>query len=99
MRMMAKDSIRFAVRAEDGAPAELEIRLRPDRFGGWQAIALLHEPHAPAPSTLGRVFRAPDRRLTVDRMVAWVRRRYLDAQPLAGRGSATIGAGRGAADP
>jgi hypothetical protein len=56
----AKDRIRFAVAAADGA-TELEIRVRQDRFGGWEAIALLQAPDARAPSMLGRIFRSSDR--------------------------------------
>lgn len=85
MRVILKDCIRFAISADGGAPAQLEIRVRRDRFGGWEASALVHEQDAPAPVRLGRVFRARDRRLTVGKMVAWVRRRYHDAQPLADR--------------
>jgi hypothetical protein len=100
MRVMARDSIRFAVRGEGGASFELEVRLQPDRFGGWEARALLHEPDAGAPLALGRVFRAKDRRLALGKMVAWVRRRYLDAEPLAERrAAAPLGARRDAAGP
>jgi hypothetical protein len=87
MRVIAKDDIRFAVTVEGGAPAQLEIRLRPDRFGGWQASARLHPQGAASPTALGRVFRARERRLAAGKMVAWVRRRYPYAQPLAGRQS------------
>lgn len=89
MRVILKDCIRFAISADGGAPAQLEIRVRRDRFGGWEASALIHEPGAASPAPLARVFRARDRRLTVDKMVAWVRRRYHDAQPLAERRSGT----------
>jgi hypothetical protein len=85
MRVIAKDSIRFAVRSGRGAGAEVEIRVRPDRFGGWQASALERAPEAGVPAVLGRVFRARDRRLAAGKMVAWVRRRYPDAQPVAER--------------
>ena len=85
MRLIPKDRIRFAVPADSGARAQLEIRVRQDRFGGWEATALLHPPDASSPSALGRVFRSCDRRLTVGKMVAWVRRRYRYAQPLAER--------------
>jgi hypothetical protein len=87
MRVIAKDDIRFAVTVEGGAPAQLEIRLRPDRFGGWQASARLYPQGAASPTALGRVFRARERRLAAGKMVAWVRRRYPYAQPLAGRQS------------
>jgi hypothetical protein len=84
VRVVHKDSIRFAV-TDGGAPAQLEIRVRQDRFGGWQASAVLRQHDAAAPAALGRVFRSRDRRLTVGKMVAWVRRRYPHAQPLAER--------------
>jgi hypothetical protein len=88
-----KDRIRFAV-ADGDTPAELEIRVRQDRFGGWEATALLHQGDG-APAALGRVFRSRERGLAVGKMVAWARRRYLDAQPVAGRRS--LGVARGAA--
>ncbi len=87
MRVIAKDRIRFAVSGGGGATTEVEICLRPDRFGGWEACGLLHAPGAGEPQALGRVFRSRDRRLATGKMVAWVRGRYLDAQPLAGRRS------------
>jgi hypothetical protein len=87
VRVIAKNRIRFAVRAEGGAAAELEIRLHPDRFGGWQAIAVVR-PGGGAPVPLGRVFRAQDRRPAAAKMVAWVRRHYLETQPLAERRTA-----------
>ncbi len=86
MRVTAKDRIRFTTATADGAPAEVEIRVRPDRFGGWEASVLLHAPGAAA-RTLGRRFRSQDRRLATGKMVAWVRARYLDAQPVADRRS------------
>ena len=46
---------------------------------------------------LGRIFRARERRLAAGKMVAWARRRYVDAQPLAGR--RPLAAQRRAADP
>ena len=88
MRVSAKDCIRFTVPAASGALAELHIRVLPDRFGGWEASALLHAPDAAAPEMLGRRFRSPDRRLAAGKMVAWVRGRYLDARPVADRRSA-----------
>jgi hypothetical protein len=94
LRVVAKDSIRFAVAAEGGPAITLEIRVRPDRFGGWQATALLHEGDVPV--ALGRVFRSRDRRLAAGKMVTWVRRRYLHVRPLAERGSAVPHAGAGA---
>jgi hypothetical protein len=94
VRVTLKDRIRFAVTADGDRPAELEIRVRQDRFGGWEAIALLHQGNG-SPAALGRVFRSRERRLAVGKMVAWARRRYLDAQPLAGRRS--LGVARGAA--
>lgn len=87
MRVVLKDDIRFRVAAGRGVPAELEIRVRPDRHGGWEASALLHRPDAGVPVALGRVFRSRDRRLAADKMVAWVRRRYVGAEPLATRRS------------
>ena len=92
--MTLKDRICFAVGADGDTPAELEIRVRQDRFGGWEATALLHQADG-APAALGRVFRSRERGLAVGKMVAWARRRYLDAQPLAGRRS--LGVARGAA--
>lgn len=97
MHVVPKDSVRFAVTVAGGAPAQLEIRVRQDRFGGWQASALLRQEGAPAPAALGRVFRSRDRRLTVGKMVAWVRRRYPYAQPLAERGASARSGLRGAA--
>ena len=95
MRVVPKEDIRFAVTVDGGASAQLEIRLRRDRFGGWEASALLHEAGATTSIALGRVFRARDRTLTVDKIVTWVRRRYPDAQPLAERRSGTSrGVGR-----
>jgi hypothetical protein len=85
MRVIPKDDIRFAVTVDGGAPAQLEIHLRQDRFGGWQATAALQPQGAASPTALGRVFRARERRLAAGKMVAWVRRRYPNAQPLAGR--------------
>jgi hypothetical protein len=90
MRVIAKDRIRFAVPVA-GARAEIEIRIRPDRYGGWQSSVLLHAPEA-APEALGRTFRSPDRGVAGGKMVAWVRRRYLDAQPVAERRSLVIDA-------
>ena len=87
MRVIPKDRIRFAVSHDGGAPAQLEIRVRRNRFGGWEASALLHERGASSPAVLGRVFRARDRRLSVGKMVAWVRRHYVYAEPLAERRS------------
>jgi hypothetical protein len=87
VRAIPKDDIRFAVALDGGAPAQLVIRVRLDRFGGFEASALLHQAGAASPTALGRVFRARERRLAVGKMVAWVRRRYPDAQPLAGRRS------------
>jgi hypothetical protein len=82
-----KDDIRFAV-AVGGAVAHLVIRVRRDRFGGYEASALLHPPDAASPSALSRVFRARERSLAAGKMVAWVRRRYPGARPLSGRSSA-----------
>ena len=87
---MLKDSIRFAVAAPGAPPAALEVRIRRARFGGWEAIALMHPP-GDAPSVpLGRVFRSSDRRLAAGKMVAWVRRRYRHAQPHAERRSGAL---------
>jgi hypothetical protein len=83
LRALAKDRIRFAVTAGDDTPAEVEIRLRRDRFGGWEAIALVQAPDARAPSMLARIFRSSDRHVAAGKMVARVRRRYRDACPLA----------------
>ena len=88
MRAIPKDQIRFQVTVAGSTPGEVEIRVRPDRFGGWEAIALLHDRGA-CPMPLGRIFRSRDRAVTVGKMVAWVRRRYQGARPLAGRRSAT----------
>ena len=86
MRVIPKDSIRFSLPAADGASAEVEIRVGPDGRGGWEASVLLHAPDAAA-ETLGRRFRSHDRRLATGKMVAWVRGRYLDAQPVPDRWS------------
>ena len=86
MRVVPKDDIRFAVTVDGGTVAQLEIRVRQDRFGGWQASALLH-PLTASPIVLGRVFRSRERRLAAGKMVTWVRRRYPYAQPLAGHRS------------
>jgi hypothetical protein len=91
MRVIAKDRIRFAVAAA-GARAEVEIRIRPDRCGGWQSSVLFRAPEAAAPEALGRTFRSPDRGIAAGKMVAWVRRRYLDAQPVAEGRSLVIAA-------
>jgi hypothetical protein len=85
VRAVLKDSIRFAVSSDGGAPAQLVIRVRQDRFGGWEAVALLHQPDAASPAPLGRVFQSRERSLAAAKMVAWVRRRYVQAQPLAER--------------
>jgi hypothetical protein len=85
VRAVLKDSIRFAVSADGGAPAQLVIRVRQDRFGGWEASALLHAAGAASPTALGRVFRSRERGLAAAKMVAWVRRHYVHAQPLAER--------------
>jgi hypothetical protein len=87
VRAIPKDDIGFAVAVDGGAPAQLVIRVRQDRFGGFEASALLHQAGAASPTALGRVFRARERRLAAGKMVAWVRRRYPYAQPLAGRQS------------
>ena len=88
MRIVPKDDIRFAVAVDGGATAQLVIRVRENRFGGFEASALVHHPPgAASPTALGRVFRSRERRLAAGKMVAWVRRRYPCAQPLAGRRS------------
>jgi hypothetical protein len=98
VRAVPKDDIRFAVAVDDGAPAQLVIRVRQDRFGGWQASALLHGAGTASPRPLGRVFRSRERILAAGKMVAWVRRRYPYAQPLAGgRSEASRAAPRDAA--
>jgi hypothetical protein len=86
VRVVPKDDIRFAVTDDDGTVAQLEIRVRQDRFGGWQASALLY-PLTASPIVLGRVFRSRERRLAAGKMVTWVRRRYPYAHPLAGHRS------------
>ena len=85
VRAVPKDGIRFALALDGGAQAQLVIRVRQDRFGGFEASALLHQAGAVSPSALGRVFRAREHRLAAGKMVAWVRRRYPHAQPLAER--------------
>ena len=87
VRAIPKDDIRFALALDGGTVAQLVIRVRQDRFGGFEASALLHQAGAATPSALGRVFRAREHRLAAGKMVAWVRRRYPDAQPLARRRS------------
>lgn len=82
---MLKDRIRFVVPAGDGMPVELEIHVRPDRFGGWVATALIDSPGAPAADRPSRLFRSRDRRLATGKMIAWVRGRYAYARPLASR--------------
>jgi hypothetical protein len=89
MRAIPKDRIRFAV-AADGTLAELEIQVQPDCFDGWEAVALLQEQDGQSPTRLGRAFRSRERRLAAGKMVAWVRRRYPDAQPLAERNSVAL---------
>ena len=86
VRAIPKDEIRFAVALDGGAAAQLVIRVRQDRFGGFEARALMHHAGAASPTALGRVFRAREHTLAAGKMVAWVRRRYPDAQPLPGRG-------------
>jgi hypothetical protein len=83
-----KDDIRFAVAVAGGAVAHLVIRVRRDRFGGFEASALVQPPGASSPSALGRVFRARERGLAAGKMVAWVRRRYPGAQPISARSPA-----------
>jgi hypothetical protein len=90
---MLKDSIRFAVAAPGAPPTSLEVRIRPARFGGWEAIALMHQAGDAPSLPLGRVFRSSDRRLAAGKMVAWVRRRYQHAQPHAERRSGASLAG------
>ena len=85
VRAIPKDDIRFALALDGGAQALLVIRVRRDRFGGVEASGLLHPAGAASPSALGRVFRAREHRLAAGKMVAWARRRYPDAQPLAAR--------------
>lgn len=85
VRAVLKDDIRFAVAVDGGTLAQLVIRVRQDRFGAFEARALLHPAGAASPTDLGRVFRSRERRLAAGKMVAWVRRRYPRAQPLAGR--------------
>jgi hypothetical protein len=92
VRLVPKDRIRFAVPAEGAAPASVEVRIAPGRFGGWEATLLIQQQGDPAPVPVGRVFRARDRRLAADKMVAWVRGRYRDARPLAGRTARSPGA-------
>jgi hypothetical protein len=99
VRAVPKNDIRFAVAVDGGATAQLVIRVRQDRFGGWQASALLHGAGGASPTALGGAFRSRERMLAADKMVAWVRRRYRYAQPLAGGGSGiSRAAPRGAAD-
>ncbi|MGH6943402.1 MAG: hypothetical protein ACREH6_04160 [Geminicoccaceae bacterium] len=93
MRAVSKDIIRLAVLADDGEPAEVEIRVRRDRFGGWETRAVLHEAGGVPPTVLGRVFRSQDRRLTVGKMIAWVRGRYRQARPRAERARKVLPAG------
>ena len=52
MRVVSKDRIRFVVPDDDGTPLELEIRVRPDRFGGLNIEELrekLLDAAAPSP--------------------------------------------------
>jgi hypothetical protein len=90
MRAVPKDDIRFALAAEGGMVAHLVIRVRQDRFGGFEARALLHPAGAPFPSALGRVFRARERSLAAGKMIAWVRGRYPAAQAIGGPASQTL---------
>jgi hypothetical protein len=83
VRAIPKDDIRFALELDDGALGRLVVRVRQDRFGGFEASAVLHR--AGAASPLGRIFRAREHRLAAGKMVAWVRRRYPRARPLAER--------------
>jgi len=92
VRVVAKDVIRLAVGSDEGH-AEIEIRVRQDRWDGWEARALRHENDGSSATTLGRVFRSRDRRLAVGKMIAWVRRRYGVAQPIIEHhGKAPVGA-------
>ena len=82
MRMTAKDVIRFAV--PDGAiEAEVEIRLEPDRWGGWRTSLLLRPADGSPPVPLPRVFRARDHRLAAGKGVGWVRGHFEGARPIA----------------
>jgi hypothetical protein len=87
VRAVPKDDIRFALALDGGAQALLVIRVRQDRFGGFEASGMLHQAGTASPSALGRVFRAREHRLAAGKMVAWVRRRYPHARPLAVRRS------------
>jgi hypothetical protein len=80
--MRAKNVIRFAV-PDGAAEAEVEIRLQPDRFGGWQTCLLLRPADGSPPLPLPRTFRARDRGLAADKGVGWVRRRFAGARPIA----------------
>ena len=92
MRVVAKDVIRFAAGIGEGH-LEIEIRVRQDRWGGWEATARRHDHDGSSPTTLGRVFRSRDRRLAVGKMIAWVRGRYGVARPMIEHhGKAPVGA-------
>jgi hypothetical protein len=82
MRMTAKNVIRFAV-PDGAAEAEVEIRLHPDRWGGWQTSLLLRPADGSPPLPLPRTFRAREHRLAAAKGVGWVRRRFEGARPIA----------------
>jgi hypothetical protein len=92
VRVVPKDIIRLAVGLGEEL-VEIEIRVRQDRWAGWEATALLYDNGGSSPTALGRVFRSRDRHLAVGKMIAWVRRRYGGAQPvIQHQGKAPVGA-------
>jgi hypothetical protein len=81
MPIAPKNIIRFQVWADVCAePGSVEIRVTPDRWGGWQARAVLTPPGQLAPVALGRVFRSTDRDVAAGKMITWVRRRFARAR-------------------
>lgn len=86
MRIVPKDLIRFAVSFDPSCePAVLEVRVEPDRFGGWRTRTTMVAPGGRGRSDVPRVFRAKDRNLALGKMVTWIRARYGFVRPLAER--------------
>ena len=69
VRVVPEDDTCFAVSTAE-EHAEIEIRVRLDRWGRSEATALLQRHGGSSPIMLDRVFRAHDRRLTVGKMSA-----------------------------
>lgn len=94
MRVVPKDLVRLAVSSDESCdPAVLEVRVEPDRFGGWQTRTIMVPPGGARRTELPRVFRAKDRDLALGKMVVWIRARYRHVRPVADRLAPPGGAG------